>query len=211
MNSNKSQIAIYMVLGLVILLVLMGSLNLALQLVPTGKTISTKDVNVFINSCLDISSNCALYHAGLNANEQSLNDIKTNAQDYIKSSLGICFGDLSQKFKGDKFKMLNATPDLLFADELTSVNVQKLGDLTNGQSKTSLEGYAARLQIAFAKIYNLSQQMPKPNSQKESKIDAVDPRFQINVYQLNEEKEAVVITDALSRINGKDYKAVFVN
>lgn len=206
---KQAQIAIYVILGLVIFLVFVGLLNLTLQIVPTVKAISTKDVNVFISSCLDLSTKCALYNAGLNS-KNDIQQIKASSEDFIKQSLNICLGDLSQKFKGNKFKLLNSTPNLIFGDELTSVSIEKLGDLINGNSKTSLNNYASKLQIAYSKIHSLAQSLPKPNSDKERLIQIIDPRFKINVYQLGNE-EAVIITDSLSKINDKNYKAVFVN
>ena len=171
---------------------------------------SANDVNQYVNNCVDSSLKCALYTKGLNIKQQSLDDIKAESQDYIKKSLNLCLGDLSQKFRGNKFNFDKNNPEIIFSEDATSVSIKNLGEMTNGGNvRKTLGGYAAKTQIAFSKVYAFIQSIK--NNQREKRIENIDPRFKLSVYQLDDTKEAIIVSDALSKFDGKEFKAVYTN
>lgn len=207
---KQSQIVLYVVFGLIIFLVILGLATFTLQLFTAKKVISSQDINQYANNCLDLSLKCALYTQGTNMGVQSLNEIKISSQNYIKKSLNLCFGDLSQKFNGNKFKIDNFTPELSFSKDSTNVLISRLGEVINGGNiKKSLEGYASKIPVALSTIHDLLQSIK--NNQKEKQVQNINPRFKLSIYQIDDSKEAIIVTDSLSKINGKEYKMVFAN
>lgn len=208
---KQAQIAIYVVLGLVIFLVFLGLLNLIVDIVPASKIISGQDVKVFINSCLDASFKCALYTAGLEINkDKTIETIKTENSNYVTKSLNLCLGDLSKKFKGNKFNFTETKPDILFSEETTAASIKYLGEMRNGNARVTFDDFATKAQVAMSKILDLVQTLQKQGSQKEKKIELLDKRFKLNIYQLNDDKEAVIVEDSRSKLNDKNFNALFV-
>ncbi len=207
---KQSQIVLYVIFGLVIFLVILGLATFTLQLFSTNKVISGQDINQYANNCLDLSLKCALYTQGTNIRQQSLVEIKTNSENYVKKSLNLCFGDLSQKFKGNKFRIDNFTPEISFSQDSTNIAISRLGEVINGGNvKKTLEGYASKIPVAFSNIYGLIQSLK--TNQKEKQAMSINPRFKVSIYQIDDAKEAIVVTDSLSKINGKEYKIVSTN
>lgn len=206
---KKSQLVLYVVFGLVIFLVILGLATFTLQLFSNQKVISTQDVNNYVSNCLELSLKCSLYTTGLNLQSKSLDNIKKDSQDYVKKSLNTCFGDLSSKFKGNKFKFEQFSPIISFNSDTTSINLPKLGEMNGGNARKVLENFAAKVPIAFTSVYNLASSMS--NNQKEKIVDNIDPRFKVAIYQIDDTKEAVIITDSLSKLGGKEYKVLSTN
>src|SRR3989344_7143542 len=152
---KNSQIALYMVLGLVIFLVILGLASFTLQLFSNNKVISTQGVNDYVSNCLEVSLKCALYTKGMNVQSNALGSIKSESEDYVKKSLNTCFGDLSSKFRGNKFKFEQFVPEISFNEDTTSVSIKKLGEMNGANAKKVLENFASKVPVAFSSIYNL--------------------------------------------------------
>ncbi|MBI4141158.1 hypothetical protein HY485_04955 [Candidatus Woesearchaeota archaeon] len=199
---KNAQIVLYMVLGLVIFLVFLGLINLVVNLVPGNKVISPTDVTQYITNCLNLGLTCSLYTAGLNS--------QTEPTSYTENAFKNCLGDLSQKFKGNKFTFTNTKPSLQLNDETSSATLSQLGEMQNGNTKKTLESFAAQNNVAFRKINELKEKLLL-NKGKSKLIQNLDPRYFLNIYQIDDSKEAVIITDKQSKINENEYKVLFVN
>jgi len=208
---KRGQIAVYVVLGLVILLVFLGVLNVSLQILPVKKLLSAQAINTFSNDCLSISLKCSLYTAGLNISAMPLEQVRLSGENYINSSVGVCFSNLSRKFDGNNFKIAGLNPVLNFGDVSSVVQIKKFGDVLAGNSKKSLEDFTSKSDVSFSRIHNLSMQLMKSGGSKTRRIEEMDSRFKLSVYQLDDFSEAVVVTDSLSKLNGKDFKALLVS
>ncbi|MBI4141691.1 hypothetical protein HY484_02075 [Candidatus Woesearchaeota archaeon] len=190
-----------MVFGLVIFLVFLGLINLVVGIVPKNKVISSTDVTQYITDCLNLGLQCSLYTAGLQSTEPS---------DYTENALKQCLGDLSSKFKGNKFTFTNTKPNLQLNDETTSTTLNQLGELQNGNTKKSLDNFAAQTNIAFRKITEIKEKLLL-NKGRSKNIQNLDTRYFLNIYQIDDTKEALIITDKQSKINEKEYKLIFMN
>ena len=199
---KNAQIVLYMVLGLVIFLVFLSLINLVVNLVPGNKFISPTDVTQYITNCLNLGLTCSLYTAGLNS--------QTEPTSYTENAFKNCLGDLSNKFKGNKFTFTNQQPQLQLNDETTSATISKLGEMQNGNTKKSLENFAAQNNDAFKKIIEIKEKLLL-NKGISKQIQNLDTRYFLNIYQIDETKEAVIITDKQSKINEKEFKVLFVS
>lgn len=208
---KQSQIAVYIVLGLVILSVFLGVLNVSLQIIPTKKVLSVQAINAFSSDCLGISLRCSLYNAGLNISKESLDNVRFAGEGYINRSVGVCFGNLSRKFSGNNFRMVGLNPVLSLGDVSSVVEVKKFGDVLNGNSKKSLDGFASKIDVGFSKMHALSSHLMSSAGSKERRVDEFDARYKFEIYELDDFREAVVVTDSLSKLDGKDFKALFVS
>jgi len=200
---KQAQIVLYVIFGLVILLIFLGLINLVFQVFTAKKIISAQDVNQYTNNCLDLSLNCALYAQGLIMQESLITD-------YTKQSLKLCLGDLAQKFKGNKFTFEDEQPTINFNEETTTATINKLGEMINGNTKKTLERYATNANIAYAKIKKITDNI-KENKAREKKIETHNPRYTFAIYQIDDTKEATIITDKQSKIHGKEYKVFVVS
>ena len=209
-HTTKSQIVLYMIFGLVIFLIFLGLTNLVLHLFTVQKALSAQDVTSYINNCLNIGLTCSLYTAGLHEQQHTIDEAHQQTTQDTENALKQCLGDLSQKFKGNKFSFTNTQPSILFGDETTSATLQNLGEMQNGNTRKTLEGYATQTPIAFSKLHTIIQTLLL-NKGREQKIQTLDPRYALNVYQLDNGKEAVILSDAQSRLNEKAYQTFFVN
>ena len=199
---KNAQIVLYMVLGLVIFLIFLGLINLVVNLVPGNKFISPTDVTQYITNCLNLGLTCSLYTTGINS--------QTEPTLYTENAFKNCLGDLSNKFKGNKFTFTNQQPQLQLNDETTSVTIQNLGNMQNGNTKKSLENFAAQNNVALKKIIEIKEKLLL-NKGISKQIQNLDPRYFLNIYQIDETKEAVIITDKQSKINEKEFKVLFVS
>ncbi len=216
---KKSQITIFIILGILILAVIV------LGFMFSGKIKSffnpNEDIESFIDGCNSVAQTCALEWVGENSggNEfrmglASIEDSKSAIDTYIENAAVICQNKFID-FSGQTVIAENPKADTSFNLKDTSTRITQMITVKRAEKSIEYDEFNAKTEVKYRQIHAQASQLNEGNQLSISK-DYISAKlleqesYNINIYEANN-TQIITITDEDSKIKGTTgYKFSFV-
>lgn len=215
---KKSQVTLFMILGIMMLAIVVLFIAMAMPNSFTPRTTATS-AKEFADSCFLQAHTCALYQLGNTAGNMKVSDLiakldnaKELGEDYLEESSVVCQDDFSA-VKGSDVKADKPYADMQFNMRDTTTKVNQKMIITSGNSQRTVKDFVSKIPVRYESVDNLAKDIKNHDLTliDNSYINAhllEDDNIDANVYEL--EGNLIVLTDKLSRIEDNNYKFTFI-
>lgn len=214
---KKGQIAIFMILGVIIVASLILVFLLSNPLTIRGAFSSS--AQTLADTCFTSSEVCMLHQLGNTGGNlefskkfPTLLDSKDNGEYYFGEAAKICQEDF-RELNGESVESSEISADILFNLKDTTVKTDQKIIVKKGGSTKEINDFVTKIPVRYESCYMLANNLKNHQLSKidNSYINAnllEDPNIDANVYEGKE--NVIVLTDRESRIEDTKYKFTFI-
>ncbi len=210
----KSQITVFMLLGLILLVGLLTVLAYAV-LVVTGTLVNpfvASDVASYFNTCFDQSLQCSLFQRGLFLDSFDLPILQESTQKLALDSFPLCLRNISSVFRQVSMESGGEQISLFFAERETKMTLENVAVVRIGKAVKKISGLVSEKPVAFSRIVETARNINPPADKLDSKdniIADLDQRYRTYFFETSE-SDVVVLRDVQSNISYRNpYAVVF--